>query len=372
MWQVLPVNSKSLLKAFIDFPHELFKGDPNYVPELFLGQWDLLTPGKHPFHDHSAVQPFLAYDGSKIVGRIAAVLNRNHNQTNQENDGFFGFFDCIDNQEVANLLFSEAARWLKAQGAQTMIGPVNPSTNETCGMLVEGFDSPPVVMMTYNKPYYLRLLENAGLNKKVDLIAYQFTQGYNERPFRMTKVLEERLQRKGIKIRKINLKNFKEEVSRIREVYNKAWDQNLGFVPMTPQEFDHMAKDMKMILDPDFCMVAEHDGEIVGFSLSVPDINQILINVKRGRLLPTGIFKLLFQKKKINGLRIIALGVLEGYRKLGIEACFYGHAMEEFKKKKMKVAEASWILENNTLMNQGLLNMDAKPYKKYRIYQKAI
>ncbi|KAA3436949.1 GNAT family N-acetyltransferase [Rufibacter hautae] len=372
MWQVVPVNSKRLLKAFIDFPHQLFQGDPNYVPELFLGQWDLLTPGKHPFHEHSAVQPFLACEGKKIVGRIAAVLNRNHNQTNNEKDGFFGFFDCIDNQDVANLMFSEVAKWLKTQGAETMIGPVNPSTNETCGMLVEGFDSPPVVMMTYNKPYYLRLLENAGLNKKVDLIAYQFTQGYNERPFRMTKVLEERLDRKGIKIRKISLKNFKEEVAKIREVYNKAWDQNLGFVPMTPQEFDHMAKDMKMILDPDFCMVAEHEGEIIGFSLSVPDINQILINVKKGRLLPTGIFKLLFKKKKINGLRIIALGVLEGYRKLGIEACFYGHAMEQFKKKNMKMAEASWILENNTLMNQGLLNMDAKPYKKYRIYQKAI
>ncbi|RNI28350.1 hypothetical protein EFA69_20080 [Rufibacter immobilis] len=372
MWRVVPANTKHQLKAFIDFPHKLFKGDPNYVPELFIAQRDLLTPGKHPFHEHSLVQPFLAYEGEKVVGRIAAVLNRNHNQTNQMQDGFFGFFDCINNQEVANLLFTQTAQWLREQGAKTMIGPVNPSTNETCGMLVEGFDSPPVVMMTYNKPYYLQLLEKAGLSKKVDLIAYQFKENYNERPFRMTKVLEERLERRGIKIRPINLKKFKEEAAQLREVYNHAWDKNMGFVPMTPNEFDYMAKDLKMILDPDFCMVAEHEGKIVGFSLSVPDINQILIKVKNGRLLPTGIFKLLLQKKKINGLRIIALGVLENYRKLGIEACFYGYAMLKFKEKKMKVAEASWILENNQLMNQGLLNMDAQPYKKYRIYEKAI
>lgn len=373
MWQVVPADSKQKLKAFIDFPHQLFAGDPNYVPELFIAQRDLLTPGKHPFHEHSSVQPFLAYEGAKVVGRIAAILNRNHNEVNKSQDGFFGFFDCINNQEVANLLFQTATQWLKAQGAKTMIGPVNPSTNETCGMLLEGFDSPPFVMMTYNKPYYLQLMDKAGFVKKVDLIAYRFgASDYNERPIRMMQMLEERLAKRGIIIRSINMKKFKEEAAKLREVYNKAWDKNMGFVPMTPHEFDHMAKDLKMILDPDLISIAELNGEIIGFSLTVPDLNQILIKIKKGRLLPTGIFKLLFQRKKINGLRVIALGVLEEYRKIGIEACFYGSVMQKAQEKGIQQAEASWILEHNTLMNQGLINMAAQPYKKYRIYEKAI
>ncbi|MFT2010721.1 hypothetical protein ACMA1I_18755 [Pontibacter sp. 13R65] len=373
MKQVLPVNTRQELKAFIDFPHALYEGDAYYVPELYIAQKDLLTPGKHPFHEHSTLQLYLAYHQGKVVGRIAAILNNNHNAFNHTQDGFFGFFDCVDDGEVADMLFRQVQQWLLSKGSKTMIGPVNFSTNETCGLLVEGFNSSPMAMMPYNYQYYGPMLERLGLHKKVDLLAYQFlAENFNDRPYRLSEAFRKRLAQKGINIRPINLKNYKEEAANLREIYNSAWDKNLGFVPMTPKEFDYMANDLKLIVDPDFCLIAEHNGKMIGFSLAIPDINQILKKIKKGRLLPTGLFKLLLLRKKINAVRIIALGVVEGYRKLGIEACFYGAAMQKYREKNMKMAEASWVLENNVLMNQGLLHMDAKPYKRYRIYEKAL
>lgn len=369
----IPVGSKKELKLFIDFPHKLFKGDKNYVPELFIAQRDLLTPGKHPFHEHSEIQTFLAYRKNKIVGRIAAILNNNHNKFNHTKDGFFGFFDCVDDVEVAERLFEAAKKWLKEKGTNTLIGPVNFSTNETCGLLIEGRDSLPMIMMTYNPAYYLKFFEANGFHKKTDLIAYAFGKnGYDDKPFRMMQLLQERLTKRNITIRKINLKEFKEEAKKIREVYNSAWDKNLGFVPMTDKEFDYLAKDLKLLIDPDFCLVAEKEGKIIGFALAVPDLNQILVRIKRGRLLPFGLIKLLFLKKKINGLRIIALGVVKEYRKMGIEACFYGTIIKSYREKNFERAEASWILEDNVLMNKALQQINGVPYKRYRIFEKAI
>lgn len=373
MKRVVAISTKKEIESFIDFPHDLYKNDPHYVPELFIAQRDLITPGKHPFHDHSKVQLFLAYDKDKVVGRIAAILNNNHNSFNNAKDGFFGFYDCINDEEVSDKLFKSAEEWLKSQGALTIIGPTNFSTNETCGLLVEGYDSPPFAMMVYNKPYYQTLIEKKGFNKKVDLMAYRFgDNGYDDKSVKVKEVLLRRLQGKGITIRPLDKKRFKEEVEKVREVYNAAWDKNLGFVPMSEKEFDYLAKDLKLILDTDFCLVAEKEGKAIAFALAIPDINQVLINVKRGRLFPFGILKLLLGLKKINGLRIIALGVMEGYRKLGIEACFYGNIIEAYRKKKYKQAEASWILEHNELMNRAIQNINGLPYKRYRIFEKAL
>jgi hypothetical protein len=373
MIDIVEVKSGKQLKTFIDFQHDLYKGDSNYVPELFIAQKDLLSAGKHPFHEHSKLQAFLAYRSNEVVGRIAAVINNNHNSFNKANDGFFGFFDAIDDQDVANELFAAATVWLKQQGAATIVGPTNPTTNDTCGLLVEGFDMPPVAMMTYNKPYYSKLIEGAGLKKQVDLLAYDLpTSTANERTVRLREALEARLKTKGITIRPINMKDFKNEVRKVKEVYNSAWDKNLGFVPATDAEFAYLAKDMKMILDPDFCLVAEHNGAFVGFSLGIPDINEILRTIPRGRLLPFGIFKLLFGVKKIRYLRVLALGVVDGYRKLGIEACFYARIIESAKKKNMRGAEASWILEHNEMMKKGIEDINGTAYKKYRIYEKLI
>lgn len=372
MKKIVQVNSKKELGAFIDFPHDLYKNDPNYVPELFIAQRDLLTT--HPFHKHSSLQTFLAYDGDKITGRIAAILNNNHNSYNKRNDGFFGFFDCINDQETADLLFDAAVKWLKAKGVdQKIIGPVNFSTNEACGLLIKGFDSPPMLMMTYNYPYYIDLIEKAGYSKQIDLIAWHWDgDAYDDKSVRLLNALQERLKRNNIIIRRVNLKNFKEEVAKVREVYNSAWDQNSGFVPFTDEEFAHLAKDLKLILDEDFVWVAEQDNKIIGFGLALPNFNEIFQTIKRGRLLPTGIFKLLLNKKKIKSIRIYALGVVDGYRKMGIEACIYGSIIREYKRKGLQHAEAGWTLENNVLINEAILAIKGDPYKTYRIYEKQI
>jgi GNAT superfamily N-acetyltransferase len=374
MIKVEPVTSKKQLAAFIDFPHDLYADDPNYVPELFIAQRDILTPGKHPFHEHSSLQCFLAVDeNKKVKGRIAAILNNNHNSFNNANDGFFGFFDCVDDVTIAKALFDKAREWLLTKGVATMIGPVNPSTNETVGVLVDGFDMPPVAMMTYNQQYYLKLYEQNGLRKKVDLYAYDIrTDSVSDRAVKLQDALMKRLDQKGVIIRKINVKDFKNEVRQVREIYNAAWDSNLGFVPATENEFNYLAKDLKLILDPDFCLVAEHNGRMVGFALAVPDINQIQRKIKKGRLFPTGIFKLLLGLKKIDYVRIITLGVIEEYRKMGIEACFYAQIIKKAGEKKIKGGEGSWILETNELMNKALQNINGKVYKTYRIYEKSL
>jgi GNAT superfamily N-acetyltransferase len=373
MSEIKLVESKKDLAAFIDFPHELFKGDMNYVPELHIAQRDLLSPGKHPFHEHSEVKLFLALENGKIKGRIAAIFNNNHNSFKNTKDGFFGFFDVENDKQTAKLLLEAAAKWLTEKGANTMTGPVNPSTNEPCGLLVEGFDSPPVAMMTYNKPYYAALLTEVGFNKKVDLLAYNLpTATVDKRTLQLKETLLRRLANNGITIRPIVMKDFKNEVERLLEVYNAAWAENTGFVPMTENEFRYLAKDLKMILDKDFCLLAEHNGKVIGFSLAIPDINQVLIKIRRGRLFPTGVFKLLFGLKKIDYVRVLALGVVEGYRRAGIEACFYADIIEKAAAKKLKGGEASWILENNELMNNGLKKLNAVVYKRYRIFEKAL
>lgn len=365
------VNNSKSLKSFIDFPHQLYIGDPDYVPALYISEKHLLT--KHPFHQHSEMALFLAYKNSMIVGRIAAILNNNHNKFNNSKDGFFGFFDTINDIEVARALIEKAEEWLRSKNVKTIIGPVNPSTNEPCGMLVSGVIEPPVVMMTYNASYYPVLMEQLGFGRKTDLLAYIIrAEDFDDKPVRLINAFTQRLSKKGITIRKINMKNFGTEVEGLMKVYNQAWDKNLGFVPMTDAEFLQMGRDVKLILDDDFCLVAEHEGQLVGFALCIPDINQIQIKLKKGRLLPFGFLKLLLGKKKITKMRVIALGVIEQYRKLGIEAVFYGQIIQNGLKKGIKQAEASWILEDNSLMNRAIEHINGEVYKRYRIFEKPI
>lgn len=373
MITIIPVETKKQRAKFIDFPHDLYRDDPNYVPELFLGQEDLLNPSKHPFYLHSSVRLFLAYRDDDIVGRIAAIWNVNHNTFNQVQEGQFGFFDCIDDQMVADKLFEAVTTWVKNRGGDSIVGPINLSTNDTCGLLVEGFDRPPMAMMTYNYPYYKDLIERFGFEKKVDLRAYLVnTSSANQRAVRLLDRLEERLTIRGISLRLIDLKNFESESAKIKAVYNKAWDKNLGFVPMTDEEFAFVAKDLKMIVDPKYCIIAEKGDEVVGFAVGIPNINEVLIKIKRGRLLPTGIFKLLFGKKKIKSLRVLMLGVLENYRKLGIEACLYGHIIKNAMATGIREGECSWMLDDNYLMNHAIEQINGDFYKRYRLFEKAI
>lgn len=368
---IIEVNSKKLKKRFIDFPHDLYADDPNYVPEIYVGQEETMSPKKNPFFKHSKVQLFLAVDDrQKILGRIAAIRNNNYNEYINVSVGFFGFFDVVNDYKVAKSLLDKAIEWVKNEKLDAILGPTNFSTNDTAGLLVEGFDDPPVIMMTYNKPYYMDFLESYGFKKKTDLLAYLLTKDkISMKSVKIAEMLEERLKRKGIHIRSVNLKRFKEEAQQINSVYKQAWEKNWGFVPASDEEFAHTAEGMKMILDPDFALVAEKDGKMIGFAIALPDINEIMRTVKKGRLLPFGLFKLLWYKNKVKKIRIPILGVLEEYRKAGIEAIFYSRIISSGLKKGMTSAEASWILEDNEMMNKGLLNMNAEVYKRYRIYE---
>lgn len=371
--EIIEASEWKLKKRFIDFPHDLYKDDPNYVPEIFLAQKELLNEKKNPFFQHSNAQLFLAMQNDKIVGRIAAILNNEYNKFAHANAGFFGFFDTIETYEVAEALLDTASSWVKNEGMDTLIGPANFTTNDVAGLLVDGFDRPPVVMMAYNRPYYVDFIERYGCTSQMDLLAYFVNkETTNLKSLRLAGMIEERLNKRGITFRTLNMKKFKEEIHLVRDVYIGAWDRNWGFVPPTDAEFDHLADGMKMIIDPDLAVFAEHEGKLVAFALAVPDINVLTRTMRRGRLLPFGIFKLLFQRKKIKRMRVILLGVMEDYRKMGVEGVFYARIISKGLEKGYAEAEASWILDNNIMMKRGVESVNMTPYKRYRMYEKKL
>ncbi|HHH53251.1 MAG TPA: hypothetical protein ENK91_06300 [Bacteroidetes bacterium] len=371
--KIKKVENKKDLKTFINFPHDLYKGDPNYVPMLQMAANELFSKKKNPFFEHSEVENFLAYKDGKLAGRISAIRNNNYNEYHNSNVGFWGFFDVINDFDVAKQLFDTVKQWHTTHGFEAMIGPVNFSTNDTAGLLIEGYDKPPIVEMTYNKPYYKDLIEKYGFVKDMDLFAYMINaEDVSEKSVRLAGLIKQRLEKKGITIRQINMKDFKNEVERIRDVYNKAWEKNWGFVPATKKEFEFLAEGLKMIVNPQYALVAEHEGKFVGFALTIPNINEITINFKKGKLFPFNILKLLTKKNKTKYVRIITLGVIEGYRKKGIEAVFFAEIIKSAKKNNIIGGEASWILENNEMMNMAADNLNGKKYKTYRIYRKNI
>ncbi len=370
MISIQKINFPEKIGDFIDFPHSLYEGDPNYVPELYIAQRDMLNPAKHPFYEHSKLQLFLAYKNKKIVGRIAAIRNNNHINFTGNQDGFFGFFESINDFEVARHLFDAAAKWVKEEGLNSVLGPASFSTNEIFGWHMDAFDVPPMISMGYNKSYYPEFANRYGFTKFTDHYAYFInTKDVSEKAIHVSGAFEQRLKSKGITIRTVNMKKFDDEAKKAQMVYNTAWEKNIGFVPMTYNEFMYLAKDMKTIMDPELCYVAELDGKFIGFSFSFPDINQVLNGVKKGRLLPFGIFKLLLNRRKINKMRVVVMGVIPGFRKQGIEAVFYAKTIQYAKKNNLIGGEASLILENNDMMNQALKNLGAFVYKTYRVYK---
>ncbi len=368
---IVPVVGNAALRQFIDFPHDLYAGDPNYVPELFTAQKALLNQKTSPFFQHGEAAYFLAMDPSeKVVGRIAAIDNSLHNEFTGEKMGFFGFFDAINDTEVAHALLDCAVEWLQARGMDRMSGPINLSTNETCGALIENFERPPYLLTTYNYPYYASLLEDYGCVKHTDLLSYELsTDHFTPRMAETGALLEKRLAQRGVTIRNLDMRRFDEEIDRFLTVYNGSWDQNMGFVPMTEAEIRQMGRDLKMILDPDFVFFAEKEGQVIGIALTVPNLNEILRNIPRGRLFPTGLWKILTGRRKIKSVRIVALGILPPYRRTGLDMCFYVRTYQAAIQKGIQHSEASWILENNVEMNRALTQIGGKMYRKHRIYE---
>lgn len=359
-----------LLKEYIDFPHELYADDPMYVPELFMAQKDMFNRKKNPFFEHAEVASFLAQKDGKTVGRISAILNKNYNDYHSSNVGFFGFFDVINDYEVAKALLDTAADWCKNKGVDAVLGPTNFSTNDTAGILIDGYHEPAKIMLTYNKPYYADLVEQYGFVKEMDLYAYiLYTAKASEKSIRLAQTLEERLAKQGIIFRNVNMKNFYNEVAAIRDIYNNAWSNNWGFVPWTDAELKHLADELKMIVNPDWVYIAEDNGVPVGFALTLPDINEITKGFKKGRLFPFNIFKLLLGKKKTKFVRILALGVKENYRRKGIEAIFFAKNILQARKDNVTAGEVSWVLENNKEMMTSAEKLNSELYKTYRIYR---
>ena len=298
---------------------------------------------------------------------MAAIVDRNYNEFQKEAAGFFGFFESTDDVEVARAVMQAARKWLLERGAKVIRGPVSPSTNYECGLLVEGFDSSPNVMMPYNSPSYPRMLEAVGLRKAKDLLAYWST------PTAVNGAKVERVARRaagsqGVAIRTIRMREFDQEVQTIWKLYNATWAQNWGFVPMTREEFLHEAAEMKQILKPDLVLIGEVQGRAVGFALALPNINLALKHAG-GKLFPLGLFKILYHQRLIKELRVVALGVVEEYRTLGVAAGFYAELIRNARRLDFGLSEMSWILEDNVLMNRSLKTMGAKRYKTYRIYE---
>jgi hypothetical protein len=364
--EISPVQSSADRRQFLSFPYGLYKHDPYWVPPLRLDQKTLLDPAKHPFYLHGTIQGFLARRSGRTVGRVSAILDPNYSLFHDEKAGFFGFLEMIDDQEVATSLLTTVRDWLFARGAQVIRGPVNPSTNYECGALVDGFDSSPRIMMTYNPPYYGPRIEAAGLRKAKDLVAYDLPVA-KARADRVQS-LTGRAESDGVHLRTLRVDDYASEVELAWGIYDSAWAKNWGFVPMTHAEFLHHGHELRQILIPDLAWIAEVDGQAIGFALAVPDINEALHHI-RGRLLPFGLFKLLWYKRKIEYLRVIALGVKQEFRSTPAAAALYAALVRECARLKFRGAECSWILEDNVLMCRSIEALGGSVYKTYRIYE---
>ena len=364
------VKNRQDLMTFIRFPWRIYQGDRYWVPPLIKDQLQKFSPN-HPFRSHSEMTLLLAYRGEEVAGRIAGIIDHSFIKFHQEKTGFFGFFESIRDSQVTGLLLSRVKDWLRGHGMEKMIGPMNPSTNDECGLLIEGFDSSPRLMMPYNPSYLPSLLEGFGLTKAMDLYAYWLDQSFFlfDRLDRITERLKKR--EPQLWVRPLNLRDFDHELKIIKEIYNQAWSKNWGFVPMTEEEIDDLAKNLKPLVVPDLVLFAYWQDEPVGFSVSLPDYNEVLkrLNGKLGLL---GLLKFFYFSKKIHTVRIMLLGVKHAFQKRGVEGLLYYETFKRGINKGYFRGECSWILEDNLLMQRGIEAMGGKRYKTYRIYEMTI
>ncbi len=369
MIDVKKVETKKELEEFVRFPWRIYQGNPYWVPPLISEVKEILDTSKNPFWEHAYRELFLARKEERVVGRIVSIVDDNHNKFHNEKTGFFGFFESIDDNEVALKLLSTAEKWVKEKGMTVIRGPVNPSLNDECAFLLEGFDKPPVVMMPYTPAYYLKLVEQCGYYKAKDLLAL-LKKREDGIPKRIVDMVEKVRKKLGVKIRPVDLRHFDRDIQILKEIYNSAWERNWGFVPMTDKEMDYTARKLKTFVDPDVALFAEVNDKPIGVVISVPDINQILIKLN-GKLGPIEVLKFLYYKKKVTGVRSLIGGVKKEYRNTGIIALLY-YETEIRGRKKYEWSELGWNLEDNDLINRFDMAIGGKIYKKYRIYEKKI
>jgi ribosomal protein S18 acetylase RimI-like enzyme len=370
--EVQPVRGRADLKEFIRLPFRIYADDPAWVPPLDAEVRKALSPA-HPFHRHAEVACFLARRGGRTVGRIAAIHNRAHVEFHQESVGFFGLFECEDDEAAAAALLATVERWLVERGLNACRGPFNLSTNDELwspGILIRGFQHPPVVMMGHARDWYARLVERAGYAKNKDLIAI-WTDSRDNDLDRLGRSVDRVQRRTGVTMRAIDMKNLPAEIARILEVYNAAWERNWGFVPMTAAEIEHMAKALKPIVNPELCLILEKDGQPIGFGLGLPDYNQVLRHMG-GRLFPLGWLKFLYYRRRIDATRVLTLGLKPEYRGRGLDAMVYLEMFRAGERAGAGKGECSWMLEDNLEMLHLVERIGADVYKTYRIFEKPL
>jgi GNAT superfamily N-acetyltransferase len=369
---VEPVRSRRDRRAFMRFAWDLYRNDPMWIPPL-RGEFKRLVGWKyHPFQEIGEVQTFLARRGREVVGRIAGIVNHEHNRHFNERRGFFGFFEAINDRAVAHALFDAVRAWLAERNLQAFRGPVNPSLNYECALLIEGFDDPPTFMMTYNPPYYAELIESYGFVKAHDLFAYiGYKKDLDYQVPRVAELVSRVTEMFHVTTRPMDRRHFRRDVETFLHIYNGACLHIWGFVPITPKELAWMAKDMKHVIIPELTCVAEADGKAVGAVFGLPDYNPRIKEID-GRLFPFGFLKLLSRKRDLKRVRLISTNVLPEYQKWGIGIVLLVSLIPRGLEMGMEEAEFSWVSEANTLATKSLEKGNAKLYKKYRLYDYAL
>ncbi len=368
--EIRPVADKRELTTFIKLPWRLYRNEPNWVPPLVFDRKRFLDRSRNPFFKHAEVELFLAWRGETPVGRISAQVDRNFNEFQHHEWGMFGFFECENDPDAAAALLAAADAWLRARGRDRMVGPMDFTTNDECGILVDGYDLPPTILTNWHHPYYRELMEGAGLTKAMDL--YMWSLDVADRGSvhpAIWRVAADVERKYGITVRNMRKKDMEAEIGRFLQVYNAAWERNWGFVPLTEEEVRHYAKDLKQILDENWAFIAEKDGEPVGAALTLPDYNQVFKHLN-GRLLPFGWAKFLWYKRKIDRVRVFALGVKPEYQHTGVGAKLYEMHWEAGARTRQRRGETGWTLESNTAMNRAMERMGGKIVRTYRIYER--
>jgi hypothetical protein len=371
--EVRPVHSRSDLMRFIKLPWRLYRNSPRWVPPLISERKHHLDRDKNPFFQHAEAEYFLAWRDGEPVGRISAHVDRRFNEFQGNDWGLWGFFESEDDPEIANALLLNAERWLQTRGRDNMVGPMDFTTNHECGLLVDGFERPPQILENWHHPYYGALIEGYGLTKVMDLLKWELRIGDRDSVLPIVFELAEKVEPKyGVKVRPMRKRDFENEVRAFMEVYNAAWENNWGFVPLTEDELKAYAKELKPILDENWAWIAEaEDGKVVGAALSIPDYNQVLAKLN-GRLLPIGWAKALLARRKIDSVRVFALGVKRDWQHTGVAAKFYVEHFNSAGRTPQSWGEMGWILESNTAMNRGMEAMNGRVVKRYRLYEKPL
>ncbi len=364
------VASRSDRKKFIAFPWKVYKNDPHWVPPLVMEVKEKISRTKNPFFEHAEMELFLAYRDSDVTGRIAAIVDDNHNSFHNEKVVFFGLYESFDDRETAGALLEAVEKWGIKKGMETLRGPMNLSMNDECAFLLEGFDSPPVIMMPYNPPYYLDLMTGCGLGKAKDLYAF-YMKREDAISAQIDRIVTKTKMEIPLTIRTIDMKNLEEEAARIKDVYNHAWEKNWGFVPWTDREMDYMAKKLKLVADPELVVIAEHDGKPVAFAFALPNLNEAIKRMN-GKTTPMAILKFLYYRRKIKGIRALVFGILEEFRNTGVSYMLYAEIDKNSLARGYEWCETSWQLEDNEPVNRFVESLGGRVYKKYRIFEKKI